>query len=254
MPTTQVEGRTTFDDGLGYQQSGYLDNNSASSSVNKKPSDAATNNDFDVASQGFSYSDYQQDDKSGLDEALLRRRLAMQRALRRRNGVAGTMKRFGNNADVLKGSSSLSGSDLNDLTGAGAYLDNSLLSNLKNRDSEILGLGSSGYGDDFGYNSYSGDLGGYGHGYNSCQQNGLNPLLLLLTAALAAAGYYFLYTRLTVIAGKKKRRDVESEGFLNSLYDSVFAGGFVIVTSMANFIQTNNLILITNVKHGLFHF
>jgi hypothetical protein len=228
MPTTELEGRNVYDDG-GYQQSLYLDNNSES--ADQKTLNAMSNNDFDVASQGLSYSDYQQDDKSGLDELLLRRRLALQRALRRRNGVAGSMKKFPNSAEVLKGSSSLAGNDLNDLTGAGAYLDSNLLSTLKNRDSDILGLGSSGYGDDFGYSPYSGDLGGYGH--QSCQQNGLNPLLLILTLALAGAGYYIMYTRLTAIAGKRKKRDDESDGFLYSLYDSVFAGGFSDVTNLA---------------------
>lgn len=199
MPSVQIEPRN------GFQQPLYSVDSNLSGDDEKKIS----NSDLDVASQGFSYADYSQQDASkpgsGLDELLiLRRRLALQRALNHRNGLAGVTK------DDLS----------NDLTGSEAYLDNALL--LNNRDSGLLGLGSSGYGDDFGYDTHSADIGGYG--YNQCSQNGLNPLLLLLTLALAAAGYYIMYTRLNAIAGKRKKRE-ESDGFFSPIYDTILAGG-----------------------------
>lgn len=103
---------------------------------------------------------------------------------------------------------------------------------LKSGGSNLLGLGSSGHGGDFGYESLS-----YGHeeenqqAYGPSTQclNGLNPLLLLLTGALALAGYYFLYTRLTAIAGKRKKRDLHVH---DGIPQSFFNGGYDLAGSL----------------------
>jgi hypothetical protein len=49
-------------------------------------------------------------------------------------------------------------------------------------------------------------------------------LLVLLTLAAAAAGFYFIYTKLTSIAGRKKREAGDSFD-LDWLADVVFTGG-----------------------------
>jgi hypothetical protein len=165
--------------------------------------------------QGIGYLDY---DNVGLTGLGVRRRLALQRALRRRNGAA---EAGGGAAAAAAGSDS--GSALSDLNAAGGGLG---LTGLNNRGQGLLGLGSSGYGgghSDGGYEPTS-VVSGYGYGPSQQCKTGLNPLLVLLTLAAAAAGFYFIYTKLTSIAGRKKREAGDSFD-LDWLADVVFTGG-----------------------------
>lgn len=214
---------------IGYEDSlyRYLNNNMAAASIGSKDKSSDTEELDSAAQQGVGYLDYFQDDASTLSELALRRRLALQRALRRRNGVAAGLN--SGVAAKLNGlgasdfdSAGLSSNDLADLTGAGALTGSPGLAGLSNRDSGLLGLGS-----DYGHDTYSSGVSGYGVGYAPSTQcnTGLNPLLLVLTAAIAIAGFYFMYTRLTVIPGKRKKRDDDNFGLIEPLISSVIYGG-----------------------------
>ena len=168
--------------------------------------------------QGIGYLDY---DNLGLTGFGIRRRLALQRALRRRNGAAAAgvgAAAAGSNAG------SVSESDLN---AEGGALGSAGLTGLNNRGQGLLGLGSSGYGGGghtgIGYEPTS-VVSGYGYGPSQQCKTGLNPLLVLLTLAAAGAGFYFLYTKLTSLAGRKKREASESY-HLDWIADLVFNGG-----------------------------
>jgi hypothetical protein len=162
--------------------------------------------------QGIGYLDYFQGDNAGLTGFGMRRKLALQRAqLRRRNGQAAL------GASPAAGSASNAGAT--DLTGAGGALGLAGLTGLNSRGDGLVGLGSSGYG---GYEPTS-VVSGYGYGPSQQCKTGLNPLLVLLTLAAAAAGFYFLYTKITKIAGRKKRDLID----MDQVSEFVFAGGFL---------------------------
>lgn len=230
------ESRIGYNNNNLYLPSGYLGTgnrllNFASESVNDKSTESSTGLGTDDlgAGQNLGYLDYfQNDNAGGLTGLGLRRRLALQRALRRRNGAA-LGAGGGAGAAAVGGTNDLAGLNSNavDLTGAGAglgALGAAGLTGLNDRGSNLLGLGSSGYGS--GHSGYGGGyepvLSGYGLGPSQQCKNGLNPLLTLLTLAIAAAGFYFIYTKLTSITGRKKR----DLNLLEILADLVTNGAF----------------------------
>jgi len=201
---------------------------------NDKSTEATTglgNDDTDLG-QGIGYLDYFQNDNVGLTGIGLRRKLALQRALRRRNGAAASVSGgAGAGAGAAGAGAGAAGAgtlSATDLTGAGGSLGTTGLTGLNNRGQGLLGLGSSGYGvghSGIGYEPTS-VVSGYGYGPSQQCKTGLNPLLVLLTLAAAAAGFYFLYTKVTGIAGRKKRELLLGQYGLDSIADSVFTGGF----------------------------
>ena len=229
---------------IGYGNNYYLPKGYAASSGNRLLSLAAeAGNDKSTESstglgvddlglgQSVGYLDYFQNDNIGLTGIGLRRRLALQRALRRRNGAAaaagvgGGLGAGGAGAVDSAGLNSIGSNSIADLTGAGALgggLGAAGLTGLNDRSQGLLGLGSSGYGNS-GY-GYEPAISGYGLGPSQQCKSGLNPLLTLLTLAVAAAGFYFLYTKLTSLAGRKKRDD--SGHYLDDLADTFFNGSY----------------------------
>ena len=196
----------------GYGESGSrLLSYGAAVAGNDKSTESTTGlgtDDTDLG-QGIGYLDYFQTDNAGLTGFGLRRKLALQRAqLRRRNGQAALA--------ASPAASPASNAGASDLTGAGGSLGLAGLTGLNSRNDALLGLGSSGYG---GYEPTS-VVSGYGYGPSQQCKTGLNPLLVLLTLAAAAAGFYFLYTKVTKIAGRK-RRDLE----LDPISEFVYTGG-----------------------------
>jgi hypothetical protein len=205
----------------------------AAAAGNDKSTEATTglgNDDTDLG-QGIGYLDYFQNDNVGLTGIGLRRRLALQRALRRRNGAAAAVSGGAGAGAGAAGAGTLSATDL---TGAGGSLGAAGLTGLNNRAQGLLGLGSSGYGQTgIGYEPTS-VVSGYGYGPSQQCKTGLNPLLVLLTLAAAGAGFYFLYTKVTGIAGRKKRELLWGQFGLDSIADSVFTGGFSNASQLFN--------------------
>ena len=217
--------------GTGNRLLGY--GGGAAAAGNEKSTEATTglgNDDADLG-QGIGYLDYFQNDNVGLTGIGLRRRLALQRALRRRNGAAAAVSGGAGAGAGAAGAGKLAATDLTeltDLTGAGGSLGTAGLTGLNNRAQGLLGLGSSGYGgghSGIGYEPTS-VVSGYGYGPSQQCKTGLNPLLVLLTLAAAAAGFYFLYTKVTGITGRKKRELLWGLFDLDSMADAVFNGGF----------------------------
>jgi hypothetical protein len=206
----------------GYANTGNRLLNLASSSVNDKSTEATTGLGSDDIGQGIGYLDYFQTDSAGLTGFGLRRRLALQRALRRRNGALAAAAGTTDTAGALGSLGSLGGNAATDLTGAGGALGTAGLTGLNDRGQGLLGLGSSGYGVGHSGYGYEPVISGYGLGPSQQCKSGINPLLALLTLAIAAAGFYFIYTKLTSITGRKKRDLFEF--YLDSIADTVFRG------------------------------
>jgi len=166
--------------------------------------------DLDNAGQDLGTYDYLQSDDTALTRIALRRRMALQRALKRRKGSPAQKAGLDSLLDD-------SGDDLADLTGAGGLLGSEGLNGLNSKSDGLLGLATSGFG--------GGHEPEYGYGPSTQCKTGLNPLLLLLTLAAAAAGFYFIYTKLSSLAGRKKR-DLESTrmDMVDRVYDFVRLG------------------------------
>lgn len=238
MPSS-AEDKAAPEGRIGYANNLYLSNGYAGTgnrllnygleTGSDKSTESTTGHGSEDAGQGIGYLDYFQNDNIGVTGVGLRRRLALQRALRRRNGAAAATLGGAGAAGAGVDTASLNSIGANsavDLTGAGGALGGlgalgaAGLTGLNDRSQGLLGLGSSGYGhSEYGYEPA---ISGYGLGPSQQCKSGLNPLLVLLTLAIAAGGFYFLYTKLTSLAGRKKR-DL-SEILVDGLSDIIFNG------------------------------
>lgn len=200
MPTSFMD----YDGLQGDEEANLLDNSLSNKSTKKLTDPSGSESEL----SDLDDLDYFRSNQEEMETA------ALEKLIKNRNGKPGIPSFSSKNLASL-------------LSGNGALPKERGSIDSKNGGSNLLGLGSSGYGSDFGYESigYGTEVGHQAYGPSTQCLNGLNPLLLLLTGALALAGYYFMYTRLTAIGGRKKRED-ESLHVHELMLRSVFHGGY----------------------------